>query len=267
MFLFLLTQGSATLAQSFLWHKQFSGNLPNGSTGWDVALDGSGNIYVVGAFSGTINFGNGNENTIGVRDFFYAKYNANGTLAWFKKIGAQHADVTGRNISLYTSGGSVFLYVSGTFTSFNGQMLTVNFDPGGGSGGNLTMNDTEGDAFVAKYNASNGSFVWAKRIENTGASFTDALSIAVDGSGNAYTLNRAIQAPNYVTYLRKFNASNGNALWSQAIGDTGNDMAIRNNVVYVCGSQLDLPLNRLPGLIQMELKLEVQVMALMFFKV
>jgi hypothetical protein len=219
-------------AQNYQWHKQFTGNLPNSSLGNDVAVDALGNVYVVGKFQGTIDFGLTSLISTGI-DFFFAKYNASGTLQWVKNIGALNADVSGTGVSLHTSGSTIFLYVTGHFTSTNGQLITVDFNPG--PGGELTMNDLQGDAFIAKFNASNGSYVWAKRINNTIANSFYKQKVATDASGNAY-VTADVDSNNQGT-LRKFDI-NGNALWTKTTTGVMRDVACRGTHVYVGGALL-----------------------------
>lgn len=238
--LLVLCLNQSGLSQPLQWYKQFTGDLPNNaSPGWDVAVDASGNVYVVGQFWGTINFGNGNVPANGSYDFFYAKYNASGALQWVKKIGKPNARVWGIGASLYTSGGTVFLYVSGTYGSTNGQILTVNFDPNNGSGGLLTMNDANGDGFVAKYNMTNGGgFVWVNRVADTRSDFSSGGKITSDASGNVYHVNTV----GGLASMRKY-STGGSLLWTKSIGTTGissgaNDVSFRNNIVYAVGNGL-----------------------------
>jgi len=236
--------------QLYNWHKQFAGNVPDGaSQGWDTALDADGNVYVVGQFQGTINFGGGTETVIGYQDFFFAKYSATGVMQWIKKIGAtvgaSKSIVAGNGVSLFASGGQVYLTISGIFTSTNGQIITINFDPYfHQTQHNLTMNDAEGDAFVVRYNVSVGYTLYAKRISSTGSQTIDGGKITTDLAGNVFVVGR-IQTgtPPPPAALRKFDV-NGNLIWTKTIGPSGSysnasDVSWRNNAVYVAGFGLE----------------------------
>lgn len=232
--LLLLTANA--FAQQIQWMKQLSGNSPAQSTGHDLAMDANGNTYVAGAFGGTINFGGGTQMTAtGVSDFFYVKYDPNGNLLFAKQIGQSNGYVSATGVSLFTDASSnVFLYVYGYFTSTNGQLITVNFDPMGSSAGNLTMVDYIGDAFVSKYNSS-GVFQWAQRVANTDANNTGGGKIAIDGSGNAYIVS-GVQFG--TPYLRKLAAATGTQVWATAVGLNVHNIAVSASTVFIVGAGL-----------------------------
>jgi hypothetical protein len=237
-----LTSFSTVYPQSLQWHRQLAGNLPNGSRTYDMTLDANGNVFVVGVFHGTIDFGNGPvSSTQGGNDFYFAMYNANGVLQLFQKIGAANAQVVGQGVSVFNSGGTVFLYVTGHFTSLNGQLLTVNFNPliPDDPAANLTMNDTDGDAFVAKYNVTNGgTFVWARRIANTRA-WGSGGKIATDAAGNAYTVSNESPGPTEKSRIARHSV-NGNPDWNVSANGLAYDVAFRGTSVFVCGKSLSI---------------------------
>ena len=68
------------------WSRRF-GSAERSTSGTDVAVDGSGNVFVTGYFSGTVDFGGGNLVSAGRSDIFLAKYNANGVHQWSKRFG------------------------------------------------------------------------------------------------------------------------------------------------------------------------------------
>ena len=65
-----------------LWTKQFG--TPSSDLADGVAVDSSGNVYVVGYTYGDLD---GNTNT-GASDIFVVKYNSSGTKQWTKQIGS-----------------------------------------------------------------------------------------------------------------------------------------------------------------------------------
>ncbi|WP_374448613.1 SBBP repeat-containing protein, partial [Stella sp.] len=103
------------------------GSSASGETGQGIALDGSGNSYVTGYFSGTVDFdGAGSVPPLvaAYTDHFVAKYDSDGNLLWVRNSGSSNSDELGRGIAVDGSGKS---YVTGYFSG------TVDFDPGPGT--------------------------------------------------------------------------------------------------------------------------------------
>jgi len=149
-------------SQSYLWGFSF-GSSEGGSTddaeiAYNLALDGSGNVYVTGYFHSTVDFdpssSTANISTQGGRDIFIVKYNSSGAYQWAKGLGGSSTD-NGKGITVDNSGN---VYVTGSF------MGTADFDPSS-STANLTSAGGY-DMFLAKYNSS-GTYVWAKGIGST----------------------------------------------------------------------------------------------------
>ncbi|NUQ76939.1 MAG: hypothetical protein HUU21_25680 [Polyangiaceae bacterium] len=72
-----------------LWGKRFGDS--NAQTVSGVALDGSGNILLSGAFKGTIDFGGGPIESAGADDIFVAKLDASGNHVWSRRFGGAGA--------------------------------------------------------------------------------------------------------------------------------------------------------------------------------
>jgi hypothetical protein len=162
-------------AGNFVWAKQMGGTSVD--AGRCITVDGSGNVYTGGYFSGTADFdpsvGTFTLTSAGGYDIFISKLNSSGNFVWAKQMGGTGFDYVW-DIAVDGSGN---VYSSGNF-----QSTTADFDPGAGTY-NLTSFGSA-DAFVSKLNSS-GNFVWAKQMGGTG---TDgSFSIALDGSSNVYT--------------------------------------------------------------------------------
>ena len=148
-----------------------------GGTGRDrgrkIALDSSGNIYVVGYYQNTVDFGGGNVTSNGSFDAFILKLNSSGTFQWVKSYGGSTGNDLGRDVVVDSNDNVIML---GTFRG------TVNFDSGDGGGVvNYTSNDY--DVFLIKLNSSGiWQFVW--RTENTGSA--DARALAIDSNNITY---------------------------------------------------------------------------------
>ncbi len=140
-----------------------------GGTGNEVArrtaVDASGNIYVVGNFTGTTNLGGATFASAGSGDAFVAKYAPDGTHLWSKRFGSGAND----------SAEDVAIDASGNLVVVGGFAQTVNF----GGGARTSMGS--GDIFIAKY-APDGSHLWSKTFG--GADYDQALTVAIDGAGN-----------------------------------------------------------------------------------
>ena len=119
---------------NFVWAKQIGGTTALSK----VVLDGSGNIYIIGWYEGTVDFdpGVGIENlkSAGFRDDFVLKLDRSGKFVWVRQIGGARADLARGSAVLDGSGN---IYITGAFNR------TVDFDPGEGIY-NLT-NDGRGD--------------------------------------------------------------------------------------------------------------------------
>jgi len=227
---------------NLIWAKSLGGT--NQDLGASLAVDASGNVYITGYFSGTVDFdpgaGTSNLTSAGLDDVFFAKYNSNGDLLWAKNIGGSSFDY-GEAIILDNSGN---IYLTGFFQN------TVDFDPGAGTF-NLTSRGGE-DIFFAKYD-SNGDLVWAKNVGGTDSD--RAFSIALDGSGNIYITGRFQGTVDFDpgagisnltsigildAYFAKYD-NDGNLVWAKSIGgnsgDQGRSIVVDNSGnVYLTGS-------------------------------
>ena len=158
---------------NYVWAKSMGGT--GGDSGFSIAVDGSGNVYATGYFSGTADFdpstGTTNLTSAGSGDIFLAKYNSSGVLQWARSMGASSSDV-GNSVGVDGNGNP---WITGYF---NG---TVDFDPGTGTANLTAAGNT--DIFLAKYNAS-GVYQWAGRIGGTNTDY--GHSLAIDGSGNVF---------------------------------------------------------------------------------
>jgi len=222
-----------------LWAKTWGGTSYD--TGYGVAIDGSGNVYVTGVFTGSVDFnpsGGNNFTSNGGNDIFLSKFNSSGTFTWAKTWGGNMDDY-GRGVTIDNSGNA---YLTGEFQNL------VDFDPSG----NVVWESSYGgsDVFLSKFSQS-GSFNWVKTwgyvFDEFGRGpatdqnnniyvagfFQSTVDFDPDG-GDPHSSNGS-----YDTYLTKFDA-NGNFAWAQtwggASGDYGYDVAADGfDHVYVCG--------------------------------
>ena len=160
----------------------YSWNVRVGGTGSSDeianAIDGSGNLYIMGRYTGTIivyTSGEGSSTTLtnsGGYDTFIAKYSSAGVLSWATRI-ASTANDTGSALSVDSAGN---VYAHGTY-----EGTITFFNVGGGTGG--TLSNSSADTYLAKYTTS-GTFLWAARI--TGSASEASRTSRTDPDGNIY---------------------------------------------------------------------------------
>ena len=148
-----------------------------GGTGRDrgrkIALDSSGNIYVVGYYQNTVDFGGGNVTSNGSWDAFILKLNSSGTFQWVKSYGGSTGNDLGRDVVVDSNDNVIML---GTFRG------TVNFDNGDGGGVvNYTSNDY--DIFLIRLNSSG---IWQSVWVTTSSGSADGRALAIDSNNVTY---------------------------------------------------------------------------------
>ena len=140
------TSWSTTSCQpTHVWSKGFAGmaaKIP-----WDMAVDGSGNIYITGAFSSSINFGGSTlsipkSNSL---DVYLASFTPGGKHRWSKAFGGLLSD-EGTGVAVDGNGN---VYLTGSF------FASINF------GGSTLNNSGYMDVFVASFTTS-GKHRWSK---------------------------------------------------------------------------------------------------------
>lgn len=193
----LLGYSNKVVAQNFQW---VSGLVSSGydNSGYSIATDSFGNVYVTGFFSGTTDFdpGSGVFNLIcsSANDIFFAKYDSFGNYIWAHNISSTGYD-RGYGISVDNLG---FVYITG---SFNG---TADFDPGPGT---ANLYSSANDLFFAKYD-NNGNYLWANNIGGNG-----------DDSGtDIFVNNGSVYLTGYFTGSANFDTGTGNTTLVSAGG-------------------------------------------------
>jgi len=219
------------------WNTTWGG--PNTDYGFGIALDSSGNIYTVGS---TLNY------VIGDYDFVIVKFYPNGTKAWNLTWGGVGYD-EGRCIALDSAGN---IYLSGYTNSYSlggYDLALVKFYPNGTKAWNETWGgpnyddgynialDSSGNIYIVGNTESyglgsrdmavikfypNGTKAW-----NTtwgGTNFDDGYGIALDSTGNIYTVgySNSYSTGTYDLVLVKFYSNNIKA-WNTSWGGSSTD--------------------------------------------
>jgi len=208
-------------AGNVIWARSAGGS--DEDWGVRVAVDVSGNVYLVGRFWGTATFGPFILTSSGYDDAFVVKYDSAGNVLWARSAGGADGDGT-VDVAVDASG-NVFL--TGYFASWRDAVYhdSATFGP-------FTLTSAGStDAFVAKYDSA-GNVVWARSAGGSSSDF--GLDLAVDSGGNTYvtglfTGEAAMFGPLVRTangradvYVAKY-SSVGDVLWVRSGGTVGSD--------------------------------------------
>lgn len=196
-----------------------------------MALDESGNVYLIGDFEQSVAFGSGADaimlTSAGARDIFFAKYTPEGQMLWVRRIGGPNLDFC-EGIGVGPDG-AVFL--AGYFEG------SVDFDPGPGEFFLNSAGDV--DVFIAKYTPQ-GELVWAYRIGNEDVNVVSGLALGPDGGlyicGYFYGAmdfdpnpqTQALRASNGSSdiFIAKYEQSGGALIWANTMGGVNIEEAV-----------------------------------------
>ena len=166
IFLLVLNLNVFSQNEDLLWLSHLTGDGTTVVT--ESCTDQTGNIYVIGTFSGTITQGSITLNAVGLTDGFIAKYNKNGVPLWINHIsGGTLEQPTG--VSLSIDGNYVYIAV-------NSNSIPTVF-------GSISVN-TVGlqDIILAKYSVD-GTILWARNAA-FGAALQSSARMSIDASDN-----------------------------------------------------------------------------------
>ncbi len=215
------------------WVARYKG--PSGGAEWvyDIAVDGSGNVYVTGkSFNDT------------PYDYSYVtvKYDNDGNELWVARYDGPGGDddvaqaiavdgygnvyVTGKS---YNSLHEDYAYATIKYDGDGSELWVARYDGAGvedddgraiaidGSGNVYVTGSSGGDYATIEYD-SNGNQLWAARYEGSPGSDDGAVGIALDGSGNAY-----VAGTSQGDYAALKYDSNGNQIWVARYDNSGGD--------------------------------------------
>jgi uncharacterized delta-60 repeat protein len=189
------------------WAAHYNGTGNGSDLASNLAVDGSGNVYVTGFSYGGSTYD----------DYATVKYDPNGVQLWVKRYnGPGNGDDGASDIAIDLSGN---VYVTG-------------YSYGSG---------TETDYATIKYSAD-GTQLWLKRYNGSGNSDDSASALAVDGSGNVYVTGTSYGSITGTDYATIKYSADGNQLWAARYNGSENgdeeayDLAIDSSGnVYVTG--------------------------------
>ncbi len=205
----------------------------NGSSGAEVSksicTDASGNIYVTGHFSNTVDLdygaGTANVTSAGSNDIFIASYTSTGAYRWSLRAGNTGND---NSAAIITNGTDVYASgFYGTSIVFGSTTLT--------SGG-------AADAYLVKLNASTGAVTWA--VSYGGSSADTPHALCFDASNNVYMTCSYSNTWSGCTgptssgstdlVIQRINPTNGSCVWATSGGSAaGGDGGTGTGICYV----------------------------------
>ncbi len=151
---------------------------PLSQRGAAVAADNDGNVIVVGAFSGTLDFGKDVHASAGSDDIFVAKLGPDGATIWSRRFGGPASDVAA-SVAVTPSGD---ILVAGAFQS------TVDF------GNGPLVSEGFADMFLVKL-GSGGVTLWSKRFGDSAAQTSPVVT--VDPAGHVILAGGLISAADF----------------------------------------------------------------------
>jgi hypothetical protein len=181
-----------------------------------IAVDGSNNIFIAGAFSGMINNAGNQILSNGEYDFLTAKLNSSGDVVWIR-----------------TGGGSLYDYAMGISADVSGNCYTSIMFQGTIDLANTKITSRgDYDILLIKYD-QNGVIQWIKQIGGTG--IDQYPDIATNASGDCYLLGEfsgtvlidgitLTSLGSTDLFIAKYDPS-GNIQWLQHAGGTDDDMS------------------------------------------
>lgn len=183
-------------AGNTLWVRRYNGPGNSTDEAQDIAVDGDGNVYVIG-----YSFGSGT-------DFDYAtiKYSPTGDTLWVRR---------------YNTSSILPDYAYGLAVDGNSNVYITGHSYGAG---------TSADYATIKYSPT-GDTLWVRRYDDPG-NFNDfALSLAIDDSGNVYVTGYTADTITIFDYTTIKYSPTGNILWVRSYNGPANGIDVGTAIV------------------------------------
>jgi uncharacterized delta-60 repeat protein len=224
---------------TLLWDR-FYNQEGNFDEGRDIAVDGSGAVYV----TGSVIYNSGNT------DYCTVKYNAAGAQQWVRTYDGTGADLDAAFKIAIDGAGDIVVLGHSTGTTTNLDYALVKYNSGGTFqwdelyDGNSDF-DTPTDLFIdgsdniyitgfsyinalidanyatLKYNAA-GTQQWVATFNGSASNYDKANAIIADASGNVIVTGRSIGSGSAEDYVTIMYDSNGNEQWSDRYSGPAN---------------------------------------------
>ena len=228
--------------QIYEWTKTIGG--PNSDWAWSVKTDESGNIFLAGEFSSTVDFDPGPitdlRTSFGLRDIYISKYDSSGNYEWTRTFGGPLDDTISYSIDIDRIGN---VFIAGGFQE------TVDFDPGDETDYHVSSGGS--DIFLSKY-SSDGTCQWTRTVGGLGND--RAFAVSTSTSDDVYIagqftnsvdfdpgvgIDSHISAGGSDNFLSKF-ASDGNYQWTRTVGGISHEFSRQvavdpSDFVYITG--------------------------------
>jgi hypothetical protein len=238
------------------WIARYHPTLSQNDYGCDMALDESGNVYVIGY---TKSQGNEDDNWV------ILKYSPSGNMLWNITYNGPEGNNCDEAVSIAISNAEECIYVTG-FTrlpnsgprsivikkiTFDGaQIWSKTYSSNddipckievSGSGNIIVAGRTNTSGLLIKYN-QNGNLQWTRSYNFDNLVNNGFVDMRIDSQGNVYVISSSGYSPIITDFTTtKFN-SNGDVIWEQVYNGPANDndepysIGIDNNGnVYAAG--------------------------------
>lgn len=246
----ILLMGLNSVAQDIVFDWPYSIYRTSGFGSQNVVkldMDADRNIYVMGTFSGTVQFdynsSSESRTSNGSLDCYILKLSPSGDFLWVKTFGGIGMD--------RISDGFVFddqsLYVTGDFRD------TIDIDPSSNVYNITTPSQYDDEIFVLKLDTA-GNFIWAKDF---GSHYSNEIASCITADSEEYVyvgggfqdtvdfdpgigVTELISVGGFDAFIQKLD-SDGNFIWVKQFGAASNDLIKRistdeNRNVYATGT-------------------------------
>ncbi|NET07147.1 MAG: hypothetical protein F6K16_21105 [Symploca sp. SIO2B6] len=196
-----------------LWSYEFESNNDAAHKPRSIVADGNGYLYVTGTVAGSMLSADGEAlESTGTLDAWIAKLSTDQELTWIQQFGSSESESYGMDLAVDSSS----------------NVYAVGYTTGVISGTDASNDQASQDVWIAKYN-SDGELQWIEQIGSASNQKEQALGVAVDDSGGVYATGPtygdlkegAVEAEyeNSQSWVAKFQASTGEQLWLDQLGD------------------------------------------------